>query len=66
MTTILVVDDEPQIARTLRINLTARGYDVITAPDGATALRAATDHKPDPARPRHLITEPGLGYRFET
>ena len=20
----------------------------------------------DPARPRHLITEPGVGYRFET
>jgi two-component system KDP operon response regulator KdpE len=47
MTTILVVDDEPQIARTLRINLTARGYDVCTAADGATALRAASDRKPD-------------------
>ena len=47
MTTVLVVDDEPQIARTLRINLTARGYEVIIAPDGATALRAATEHKPD-------------------
>ena len=44
---ILVVDDEPQIARTLRINLTARGYDVLTAADGATALRAASDRKPD-------------------
>ncbi len=21
--------------------------------------------EPDPARPRHLITEPGMGYRFE-
>jgi two-component system KDP operon response regulator KdpE len=20
--------------------------------------------EPDPARPRHLLTEPGLGYRF--
>ncbi len=47
MTTVLVVDDEPQIARTLRINLTARGYEVIIAPDGATALRAVTEHKPD-------------------
>jgi two-component system KDP operon response regulator KdpE len=47
MTTVLVVDDEPQILRTLRINLTARGYQVITAPDGATALRAAADSKPD-------------------
>ena len=22
--------------------------------------------EPDPAQPRHLITEPGMGYRFET
>ena len=21
--------------------------------------------EPDPARPRHLLTEPGVGYRFE-
>jgi two-component system KDP operon response regulator KdpE len=21
--------------------------------------------EPDPARPRHLVTEPGMGYRFE-
>jgi hypothetical protein len=44
---ILVVDDEPQIARTLRINLTARGYEVLTAHDGTTALRTASDRKPD-------------------
>jgi two-component system, OmpR family, KDP operon response regulator KdpE len=47
VSTILVVDDEPQITRTLQINLTARGYDVITALDGASALQAASDHKPD-------------------
>jgi two-component system KDP operon response regulator KdpE len=47
MTRVLIVDDEPQLVRTLRINLTARGYEVITAPDGATALRAAADGKPD-------------------
>jgi two-component system KDP operon response regulator KdpE len=46
-TRVLVVDDEPQILGTLRINLTARGYQVITAPDGATALRVAVDDKPD-------------------
>jgi hypothetical protein len=40
MTRILVVDDEPQLLRTLRINLRARGYDVDVAADGATALRA--------------------------
>lgn len=47
MSTVLVVDDEPQIARTLRINLTARGYRVIVAHDGASALRAAAETKPD-------------------
>jgi two-component system KDP operon response regulator KdpE len=46
-TKVLVVDDEPQIARALRINLTARGYEVVTAHDGAAALRAAADAKPD-------------------
>ena len=33
MTRVLVVDDEPQILRALRINLRARGYDVDTAAD---------------------------------
>jgi two-component system KDP operon response regulator KdpE len=47
MTTDLVVDDEPQIVRALRINLTARGYDVLAAADGASALRVAADGKPD-------------------
>jgi two-component system KDP operon response regulator KdpE len=47
MTRILVVDDDPQIVRALRINLRARGYEVDTAPDGAAALRAAAQHHPD-------------------
>jgi len=47
MTRILVVDDEPQIVRALRINLRVRNYDVETAPDGASALRAASHHHPD-------------------
>jgi two-component system KDP operon response regulator KdpE len=46
-TTVLVVDDEPQIVRTLRINLTARGYHVLTAPDGRSALHAAAEGRPD-------------------
>jgi two-component system KDP operon response regulator KdpE len=46
-TKVLVVDDEPQILHALRINLTARGYQVLTAPDGAAALRCAVDGKPD-------------------
>ncbi|MFI5934584.1 response regulator [Actinoplanes sp. NPDC051494] len=47
MTRILVVDDEPQIVRALRINLRARRYDVDVAPDGVSALRAAAQHVPD-------------------
>ncbi len=44
---VLVVDDEPQIIRALRINLQARQYDVMTAPDGATALDSARTGRPD-------------------
>ena len=44
---VLVVDDDPQILRTLRINLSAHGYRVVLAPDGAAALRAAADEQPD-------------------
>ncbi|HWO59948.1 MAG TPA: response regulator [Umezawaea sp.] len=47
MTRVLVVDDEPQIVRALRINLTARGYEVLTAHDGRTALAVAAEGKPD-------------------
>jgi len=43
-TTVLVVDDDPQILRALRIALTAHGYHVRTAADGAEGLRAAAEH----------------------
>lgn len=44
---ILIADDDPQILRALRITLTARGYEVVTAPDGKAALDAATSVHPD-------------------
>ena len=47
MTRILVVDDDIQLLRALRINFTARGYDIRTAGDGRTALRTAADHPPE-------------------
>jgi two-component system KDP operon response regulator KdpE len=47
MTRILVVDDEPQILRALRINLRARQYEVEVAGDGTEALRRAGDWHPD-------------------
>ena len=46
-TSILVVDDEPQILRGLRTNLRARGYDVLTADDGEAALAIAAREHPD-------------------
>lgn len=47
MTTVLVVDDEPQIVRALRINLRARHYEVYVAQNGAQALEEAAHHPPD-------------------
>jgi len=44
---VLVVDDDMQIIRAMRINLRARGHDVDTAADGATALREAAANHPD-------------------
>ena len=47
MIRVLVVDDEPQLLRAMRINLSARGYEVAVAADGASALDAAAKHLPD-------------------
>ena len=47
MTRVLVVDDDPQLARALRITLRAAGYEVVTAADGRTALRDASAAHPD-------------------
>lgn len=47
MTRVLVVDDEPQLLRALRINLRARGHEVEVAADGTTALRRAGSWPPD-------------------
>ncbi|TKA01212.1 response regulator transcription factor [Actinacidiphila oryziradicis] len=47
MKRILIVDDEPQMTRALRINLKARHYDVDTALDGTTALTLASRNPPD-------------------
>ena len=47
MIRVLIVDDDIQLLRTLRINLTARGYTVLTAADGRTAQRAAAELRPD-------------------
>jgi two-component system KDP operon response regulator KdpE len=47
VTTVLIVDDEPQILRALRINLRVRHYDVHVAGTGTQALEVAAKHPPD-------------------
>src|SRR6201985_568859 len=44
---ILIVEDEPELVRALRINLRARQYDVRTAGTGREALAVAARHPPD-------------------
>ena len=44
---ILVVDDDRQLLRALRINLSARGYEVAVAADGTSALAIASRRPPD-------------------
>jgi len=44
---LLVVDDDPFIARLLEIELRAAGYDVRVASDGAVALAVAQERCPD-------------------
>jgi len=44
---ILIADDDPQILRALRITLGARGYEIVTAHDGVTALAAIVEYHPD-------------------
>jgi two-component system KDP operon response regulator KdpE len=47
VTTILVVDDEPQIRRALRTSLEAHGYQVRTASNGTEAIEVAAEAAPD-------------------
>ncbi|MET7418294.1 response regulator [Dactylosporangium sp. NPDC005555] len=44
--TILVVDDDVDIARFIEVNLRLEGYRVLLAHDGATALRLIEEHMP--------------------
>ncbi|HEY2043626.1 MAG TPA: response regulator [Jatrophihabitans sp.] len=47
MTHVLIVDDEPQLLRTLVLSLTQRGFEVSTAADGRTALGLVKSETPD-------------------
>src|SRR5206468_1117223 len=47
MTKILVIDDEPDAVELVEFNLRSAGYEVVTAADGAEALKKAKAHAPD-------------------
>jgi two-component system KDP operon response regulator KdpE len=44
---ILVVDDEPRYIRAMQANLEARGYEVLAAQNGQTAIELARRRQPD-------------------
>src|SRR5262247_2408242 len=47
MPSVLIVDDEPNIRRMVGALLSAEGYEVRDAPDGASGLARATESEPD-------------------
>ncbi|KKT26180.1 MAG: Response regulator receiver protein [Parcubacteria group bacterium GW2011_GWA2_43_9b] len=47
MKTILLVEDEPTLQKTLSLALTQEGYEVKSALDGEIGLRLARESKPD-------------------
>ena len=47
MTTILTVDDDPHVVRSLRAALESHGYEVRAASSGAAALQACASQRPD-------------------
>ena len=44
---VMIVDDDEAICRSLARIFRARGYEVVTAPDGVTAIRQADEFRPD-------------------
>jgi DNA-binding response OmpR family regulator len=47
MEKILTVDDEPRFIRLIEANLHTAGYEVLTAPDGRTAIDIVANQTPD-------------------
>jgi len=44
---ILVVEDDPVVAKTLSMTLNARGYEVVIAPGSCEAIKLAREQNPD-------------------
>ena len=47
LSTVLVIDDEPQIRKFLRISLSAHGYRVLETGNGSDGLAQAALERPD-------------------
>ena len=47
LSTVLVVDDDPDLLQSLRVLLEAYDYGVIMAPNAAAAIAAVAERKPD-------------------
>ena len=47
MSRVLIVEDDPAIARGLKDNLEAESYEVLTAPDGLAGYRLLVEAEPD-------------------
>jgi two-component system, OmpR family, KDP operon response regulator KdpE len=54
VTSILVVDDEPQIRRVLRATLSSNGYEVIEAKDGQEVVEMVVTERPELIRSQEL------------
>jgi len=62
---ILVVDDEPDIVRSLTLRLNSAGYEVLSALDGTSATKKAIEEQPEliimdigmPAGNGHVVVE---------
>jgi DNA-binding response OmpR family regulator len=62
---VMIVDDEPEIVRSLGMRLRANGYDVVSAMDGLQATNVAMKEQPDviildiglPAGDGHMVAK---------
>ena len=61
--TILVVEDEPVVSAVAQAFLSRGGYAVLTAPDGASALKVLREHPADIGLILLDMTMPGMTIR---
>lgn len=47
MSTILLVDDDPDVREVYRIILETEGYTILEAPDAPSCLEVVAEHRPD-------------------